>query len=50
MILFFIHLDAFGVEKVEELAHVTVFTGGTQFGKTRFETFREHFEASNDIF
>ena len=33
IIFFFIHLDAFGVEKVEELAHGTVFTDGTQFGK-----------------
>jgi len=33
-ILLFIHIDAFGVEKVEELAHETVFTSGTQFGKT----------------
>jgi len=38
------------VEKVEELAHGTIFTGETQFGKTRFETFRECFEASNDVF
>jgi len=50
IILFFIHLDAFGVEKVEESAHGTIFTDGTQFGKTRFETFQENFDASNDVF
>jgi len=27
------------VEKVEELADVTIFTGETQFGETRSETF-----------
>lgn len=29
IILFYIHLDTFGVEKVEESAHGTLFTGGT---------------------
>ena len=50
IILFAIHLDAFGMGKVEESAHETVFTGGTHFGKIGSETFREHFEASNDVF
>ena len=46
IILFiFIHLNAFGVEKVEESSHETMFTGRTQFGKTRFETFQVCFEA-----
>ena len=48
--MFFIHLDAFGVEKVEELAHEIIFTGETQFRETRSETFRKNFEALNDIF
>ena len=50
IILFFIHLNGFGVEKVEESTHRTIFTSGTQFRKTRFETFQECFEASNDVF
>jgi len=50
IILFVIHLDAFRVEKVEELAHGTVFTGGTQFGEMGSETFGERFEASYDVF
>ena len=50
IILFFIHIDAFGVEKVEESTHRTVFTGGTQYDETRFVTFQEHFEASNNVF
>jgi len=45
-----IYLDAFGVEKVEELAHEIVFTGRTQFHKSESEIFWEHFEASNDVF
>jgi len=49
-LLFFIRLDVFEVEKVEELAHGNVFTSGTQFGKMGSETFHEHFEASNNIF
>ena len=48
--IFFIYIDAFLVEKVDESAHGVVFTGGTQFGKTGFEAFREQFEASNDVF
>lgn len=50
IILFYIHLNAFRVENVEESTHRTIFTGGIQVGKTHFETFRELFEASNDIF
>ena len=34
IILFVIHLDAFTVEKVEELGFKTIFIGMTQFGKT----------------
>ena len=33
IILFVIHLDAFGVEKVEESAHRTIFTSGTSLAK-----------------
>lgn len=36
--------------KVEESAHETIFSSGTQIGKTGFETFQERFEASNKIF
>jgi len=50
IILFFIYLDALGLEKVEESTHRTVFSGGTQFGEVGFETFWEHFEASNEFF
>ena len=50
IILFFIHIDAFEVEKVERSAHQTIFTNGTQFGETGYKTFSEHFEASKDIF
>jgi len=50
IILFLIHLDVFKVEKLEELANKIVFTDKTQFGKMGPETFRERFEASNDIF
>ena len=50
IILFFIHLDAFGVEKWRNQLNGTVFTSGTQFGKTESETFQNHFEASNDVF
>lgn len=45
IILFFIYLCAFKVEKVEELAHKTLFTGGTKFSKLWSKTFRECFEA-----
>jgi len=49
IILFFIHIDAFGVEKVDESNHEIVLTSRTQFGETGFETF-ECFEASNEVF
>ena len=50
IIMFFvIHLDAFGVEKVDESSHGTIFTSGTQFGETGSETFQVHFEASNNL-
>jgi len=47
---FFIHLDAFGVEKVEESAHRTFLPAIPNLAKMEYETFRECFEASNDIF
>jgi len=50
IILFFIHLNAFEVEKVEESYHGAVFIGGTQFGKMGPQTFEECFEASNYFF
>lgn len=50
IILFFIHLDAFREEKVEESSHGTIFTGGTQFGKIGSETFWERFQESNHVF
>lgn len=46
---FFIHIYAFKVEKMEESAHGAIFTSGIQFGKMGSETFRENFEASNDV-
>jgi len=46
IILFFIHIDAFRVEKLEESTHKTIFTDGIQFDKVGFETFGEHFEES----
>ena len=45
-----IHLNAFGVEKVEESSHGTVFTSETQFGEMGSEAFQERFETSNDVF
>jgi len=45
IILFLIHIDDFRVEKVKELAQMTIFTSGTQSGKLGFETFEEHFKA-----
>jgi len=50
IILFFIHLNAFFMEKVEESAHVTILNGGTHFGEIGSKNFRGHFEASKDIF
>lgn len=50
IISFFIHLDAFRVEKVKELTHEIAFICKTKFGKIRSKTFLEHFEASNNIF
>ena len=47
--MFVIHLDAFRVDKVEKSADMTIFTGRTELGKLGSETFREHFEASNNI-
>lgn len=37
-------------KQVEESVHGTIFTGGTQCAKLGFETFRENFEESNDVF
>ena len=45
IVLFFIHLDAFRVKKVEESTHETIFTDMTQFAETRSETFQDRFEA-----
>lgn len=45
-----IHIDPFGVKKVEESTHESIFNCGTQFEKTGSETFWDHFEASNEIF
>ena len=39
IILFVIHLNAFGVEKVEESTHGTIFIDMTQFGEMGSETF-----------
>ena len=48
---FSIHLNAFGVEKVEGSTHTNIFfTSRNQFGETQSETFQEGFEASNDVF
>lgn len=45
IILFFIHLNVFKMEKLKESTHGAIFTNETQFGKLRFETFREQFKA-----
>jgi hypothetical protein len=51
IILFFIYLDAFIVEKSGGISLQGHFNGRSQFGKLGFETFQTHlFEASNDIF
>ena len=50
IIFFFIHIDAFRVEKLEESTHKAIFTDGIQFDKLGFETFVEHFEASKTFF
>jgi hypothetical protein len=50
IILFFIYLDAFRVEKIGGINLQGHFSGRSQFGKLGFETFQSHFEASNDIF
>jgi len=39
IILFFIYMDAFKEENVEELAHKTNFTRGYQFGELWSKTF-----------
>lgn len=49
IILFFTHIDAFGVEKVWESTHLTIFTDGAQFGETRSKTLWECFNAPNDF-
>ena len=50
IMLFVIHLDAFGVEKLEDSTHETIFTSRTQFGKTHSETFYKSFEVLNNFF
>jgi hypothetical protein len=50
IILFFIYLDAFRVEKVGGIILQGHFSGRSQFGKLGSRTFRGHFEESNDIF
>lgn len=50
IILIFIHINAFRVEKVEDSIHKTILINVSQFGKLRFKTFRMQFEASNNIF
>jgi hypothetical protein len=49
-ILFFIYIDAFGVEKIGGINLQGHFSGRSQFGKLGFETFWGHFEASNKNF
>jgi len=39
IILFSIHINVFGVEKVEDSAHVTIFTSGTSLAKRGLEPF-----------
>jgi hypothetical protein len=50
IILFFIHINAFRVEKPEGISLQVHFNSRSQFGKLGFETFQSHFEALNDIF
>lgn len=50
IILVFIHVNAFRVEKVEESVHRTLFTSWNYFGKLGFESFWECFEASKTFF
>jgi len=45
IVLFFFHIDAFKVEKVEEKSHKT-----TKFGEFKCEIFRDHIKASNAAF
>jgi hypothetical protein len=50
IILFFIYLNLFRVEKNGGIDLQGHFSGRSQFGKLGSETFRGHFKASNDIF
>lgn len=50
IILFFIHLDVFKEEKLEEPACGNNFVNGTQFGELGSETFYGHFEDLNGYF
>jgi hypothetical protein len=50
IILFFIYLDAFIVEKNGGINLQGHFNGRSNFGRLGFETFQSHFEASNGMF
>jgi hypothetical protein len=50
IILFFIYLDAFRVEKIGGINLQGHFSGRSQFGKLGSRTFQSHFEALNDVF
>jgi hypothetical protein len=50
IILFFIYLDAFRVEKIGGIDLKGRFSGRSQFGKLGFGTFQSCFEALNSIF
>jgi len=50
IILFFIYLDAFKVEKIGGISLQVHFSGRSQFGKLGSGTFRSHFEALNGFF
>jgi hypothetical protein len=50
IILFFVYVNPFRVEKIGGISLQGHFSGRSQFGKLGSGTFRGHFEASNDIF
>jgi hypothetical protein len=50
IILFFIYLDAFKMEKIGAINLQGHFSGRSQFGKLGFGTLQSHFEELNDIF
>jgi hypothetical protein len=50
IVLFFIYIDAFKVEKIGGINLQSHFSGKSYFGKLGSETFGIHFEALNGVF